>query len=102
MKIENITEAHWTLIDIAATDLGWGEGEYREWIAEGDYASGSIAFTRDTLADFQAGRATWTDQGEKEVEDGYIVFRNCQGFKGQTRHDFAVADCGDFRVVIKI
>ena len=102
MKIENITEAHWTLIDIAATDLGWAEGDLREWIEERENDTDIMGFTRNTLSDFEEGRASWSDQGEKEVEDGYIVFRKIQACKGERRHDFAVADCGDFRVVIDI
>ena len=102
MNISNITEANWTLIDEAATDLGWEQGEYRPWLSDPDCSPGSIAFTRDTLADFEEGRNSWTDFGNKEDEGTYVIYRKAQGWKGQTRHDFAVADCGDFRVVIKI
>ena len=61
-----------------------------------------LTFTRKTVADFDEARLnSWLAPGRRCEDEHAVYYWNAQTAGGRSRHDLAIVDCGDFRVVIE-
>ena len=61
-----------------------------------------LTFTRKTVADFDKARLnSWSAPGRRCEDEHAVYYWNAQTAGGRSRHDLAIVDCGDFRVVIE-
>lgn len=64
-----------------------------------------IVKTHETFEDFENSRTQfWSEQGTREDGEFYgvatVIYHRVQMAKGKPRQTFAVADCGDFRILL--
>lgn len=59
-----------------------------------------LVFTRETISDYLAARATYNERGSiQEQGEGFVVLIGVQVAKGQPRRDVAVVDFGSVRAI---